>query len=80
MVRSNENPPATDVPQTLSSDGRNPGRERRAPRNGPPREFHGYQIMDWLGEGAMGEVYLARDRQVRRDVAIKFVKDNTTRT
>lgn len=32
-----------------------------------------YEIRDKLGAGGMGEVFLARDRQLERDVAIKVL-------
>lgn len=44
----------------------------------PPTAFHGYRIRHLLGEGAMGEVYLASDVQLDREVVIKFIKPEST--
>ena len=47
---------------------------RRAARAwAPPGEFEEYVILRALGRGAMGQVFLARDRLLDRQVAIKFV-------
>lgn len=37
------------------------------------RCFHQYEVRSWIGAGGMGEVYLARDVHLGRDVAIKVL-------
>jgi serine/threonine protein kinase/tetratricopeptide (TPR) repeat protein len=37
-------------------------------------DFEGYHILELIGEGGMGEVYLAQDRELNRKVGIKLIK------
>ena len=38
-----------------------------------------YEIRSKLGEGGMGEVYLARDTQLNRDIAVKILTSDVAR-
>jgi serine/threonine protein kinase len=40
-----------------------------------PTDFGGYEVIQHLGSGGMGDVYLARDPDIDRLVAIKVLKD-----
>jgi eukaryotic-like serine/threonine-protein kinase len=42
-----------------------------------PTELDGYRLIRQLGQGAIGSVYLARDTLLERDVAIKFLLDDS---
>ena len=38
------------------------------------KNLDGYEVEQWLGDGAMGEVYLARQISMNRSVALKVIK------
>lgn len=75
--------------------GDHPSREETTdtwapPRKGPPSIPPGigpgvrlddtYELVEDLGEGAMGVVYLGRDVRLERDVAIKFIQPEMVRS
>ncbi|MEX2606954.1 MAG: serine/threonine-protein kinase [Kiritimatiellia bacterium] len=45
-----------------------------------PAKLGNYQLYRFLGEGAMGRVYLARDPGLNRDVAVKILREDLNAT
>jgi serine/threonine protein kinase len=45
---------------------------------GDTRRVGPYEIIETLGQGAMGEVFVARDSRLSRNVAIKIISDETS--
>lgn len=64
--------PCGDRTRTLPDDEAAVGRKYATPEQG--QRVGRYEIRSQLGAGGMGTVYLARDPQLQRDVAVKLIR------
>jgi serine/threonine-protein kinase len=70
--------PRVDLKPKTSTDGRAPDPTADLPR--PSRKGRRYQVVAQLGEGGMGEVYLAFDEDLRRHLAMKTLRPESDKT
>jgi len=63
---------STDPTQPQRGVERRQSREMSLQRGHPPTQVPGYEPMEFLGVGAYGEVWVAREQNTGRRVAIKF--------
>ena len=75
-VRSKLDPPIQELPTSTAPLIDEPGLSARGPASlsGFNPAVDRYELGTLLGSGATGEVYLARDRNFQRDVAVKFLR------
>ena len=65
----------SDYTQHQSSEGARRARALSLHQTRPPTDVPGYELTQFLGSGAYGEVWIGVDRSTGRKVAVKFYRD-----
>ncbi len=67
------------VPRAALIDNGDPGLANEPPEDDIPAEIGPYPVVGIIASGSMGRVYLARDEQLRRSVAVKVMRGSVAR-
>jgi serine/threonine protein kinase len=68
----NDKPSNGDATEYQSAGGRSASKKLSMEATTPPSEVPGYRLTQFLGSGAYGQVWIGRNLNTGRDVAVKF--------
>ena len=72
---TDNDPMSSDATPTADTSGTTAGRFGTSPREGPGAQIGPYKILQAIGEGGFGSVFMAEQREpVKRRVALKIIK------